>query len=62
MLTVAALLSLAGLMHGFAYSAGDTVLALSPAWDWVLGYLAMALVLAAAQWLTVADDAADAHG
>lgn len=61
---VAALLSLAGLMHGFAYSAGDTVLALSPAWDWVLGYLAMALVLAAAQWLTVADGAApdDAHG
>lgn len=52
---VAALLSSVGLMHSYAWAAGDTVLALKPAWPWVLGYSAMGLVFLAARWLTVED-------
>jgi len=52
---VAALLSALGLMHSYRFAASDTVLALAPAWPWVLGYLAMGAVFLAARWLTVAE-------
>ena len=58
---IAAALSATGLMHGYQYGVGDTVLALRPAWPWVGGYALMALVFASARWLTVADDSASAH-
>lgn len=54
----AAALSGVGLMHGYAFTPGDTALALGPAWPWVAGYGAMALVFAAARWVTEPDDAA----
>ncbi len=57
---VAALLSALGLMHSYRFAASDTVLALSPAWGWVLGYAAMGLVFLAARWLTVAEEGGEA--
>jgi AGZA family xanthine/uracil permease-like MFS transporter len=54
---VAALLSTVGLMHGYVWTAGDTVMALGLRWPWespwALGYLAMGLVLLLARWVTV---------
>jgi len=50
---VAALLSAAGLMHSYRFTPGDTAVALSPAWPWAGGYLAMAAVFLLARWLTV---------
>ncbi|MGE5233099.1 MAG: NCS2 family permease [Acidobacteriota bacterium] len=50
---IAAVLSAAGLMHSYRFTPGDTAVALSPAWPWVGGYLAMAAVFALARWLTV---------
>lgn len=52
---IAALLSALGFMHSYRFAASDTVLSLSPAWPWVLGYAAMGLVFLAARWLTVAE-------
>ena len=52
---VAALLSALGLMHSYRFAASDTVLSLTPAWGWVLGYMAMGLVFVAARWVTVAE-------
>lgn len=49
---IAALLSATGLMHGYQYAYGDTVLSLHPAWPYVWGYAAMALVFGLARWLT----------
>ena len=57
-LAAASVLSLTGLMHGYAFTPGDTVIALGPAWPWAVGYAAMALVMVAATWLTEPDDAA----
>jgi AGZA family xanthine/uracil permease-like MFS transporter len=55
----AALVSL-GLMHGYAFTAGDTVISMQPAWpwanEWAIGYLALAAVLVAARWTTVPGD------
>jgi AGZA family xanthine/uracil permease-like MFS transporter len=49
---VAALLSAAGLMHSYQWTVDDTVLRLTPAWPFVAGYAAMALVFFSAQWTT----------
>lgn len=47
-----ALLSATGLIHAYRFTPADTVAALEPAWPWVSGYLAIALVLALAPWIT----------
>ncbi len=47
-----ALLSAAGLMHSYRWTAGDTVIALSPAWPWAAGYAIMAVVFLSARWMT----------
>ncbi|MEN0063884.1 MAG: NCS2 family permease [Myxococcota bacterium] len=49
---VGAGLSLTGLMHGYAFTVGDTAMALGPAWPWVTGYTAMAGLFAVAPWIT----------
>jgi adenine/guanine/hypoxanthine permease len=56
--TAAALLSSVGLIHAYAFTPGDTRLVLTPAWPFVLGYGAMAVIFATARWLTVPDDSA----
>ncbi|WP_043114251.1 permease [Solimonas soli] len=53
---IAALLSATGLMHGYQYAFGDTVLALRPAWPYVSGYALMALLFVGARWLTLPQD------
>lgn len=45
--------SAAGLMHGYRFTPADTAVALGPAWDPALGYLAMGAVFLLARWLTV---------
>jgi adenine/guanine/hypoxanthine permease len=54
--TAAAALASLGLMHGYAWTAGDTVISMRASWPWdnpwALGYLAMAAVLLSARWLT----------
>ncbi len=42
-----------GLMHSYAWTPADTVVSLSPAWPWVLGYTVMAAVFFVAPWVTV---------
>lgn len=59
--SAAALLSIAGLMHSYAFTPGDTVLSLTPAWPWAVGYSAMAIAFLSARWLTVPDDS-PGHG
>ncbi len=54
---VAAGLSATGLMHGYAWTPGDTAIALTPGWPWVAGYLSMAALFALADWITEPDDA-----
>ena len=40
----------------------DTVLSLTPAWPWALGYLVMAACFAVAPWVTFpVDDASAGH-
>lgn len=51
------LLSAMGLMHSYKFTPGDTMVDLAPAWPWVWGYLAMAVVLFLAPYLTEPDDA-----
>jgi adenine/guanine/hypoxanthine permease len=57
----AALLSTLGLMHGYAWTPGDTVIAMHAQWPWqnpwALGYLAMGAVLLLARWTTVPGEA-----
>ena len=48
-----AVLSALGLVHAYRWTPGDTVIALTPAWEWAIGYGAMALVFFLAQWITV---------
>jgi len=48
----AALLSATGLMHSYQWSDADTTLKLSPAWPFVFGYTAMALLFITAKWTT----------
>lgn len=63
-LLAAAALSSVGLMHGYQWTPGDTVLDVFWPWqeperlNWALGYLAMAAVLFLAPTVTVPDDAA----
>jgi adenine/guanine/hypoxanthine permease len=49
---VAAVLSTAGLMHSYQWTADDTVLKLAPAWPFAIGYAAMALLFFTAPWTT----------
>jgi AGZA family xanthine/uracil permease-like MFS transporter len=56
---LAAALAAAGLVHGHAYTPGDTVLALGPAVPWAIGYLSMAALFLVARWITVPGDS---HG
>jgi AGZA family xanthine/uracil permease-like MFS transporter len=51
---VAALLSAAGLMHSYQWTSSDTVLKLSPAWPFAIGYGAMSLIFLTAEWTTEA--------
>jgi adenine/guanine/hypoxanthine permease len=48
----AAALSATGLMHSYQWSFADTTLRLSPAWPFVFGYLAMAVLFYTARWTT----------
>jgi AGZA family xanthine/uracil permease-like MFS transporter len=49
---VAALLSVAGLMHSYQWTLDDTALKLSPAWPFAIGYGAMSILFFTAQWTT----------
>ena len=53
---LAALLSALGLMHAWAWTPGDVVMRLSPAWSHAAGYAFMALLLLAAPWVTEPED------
>jgi AGZA family xanthine/uracil permease-like MFS transporter len=48
-----ALLAATGLVHAYRWTASDTTIALTPAWPWAGGYLAMAAIFLAAPWVTV---------
>ena len=48
----AAVLSATGLMHSYQWTFADTTLKLAPAWPFVVGYSAMALLFFTAQWTT----------
>jgi AGZA family xanthine/uracil permease-like MFS transporter len=50
---VGAVLSAVGLMHSYAWTPADTVVSLTPAWPWALGYAVMALIFLVAPWVTV---------
>jgi AGZA family xanthine/uracil permease-like MFS transporter len=54
---LAALLSALGLMHSYAFTPGDVVMRLAPAWPYAAGYAFMALLLFAAPWVTEPEDA-----
>ncbi|MBC8071755.1 MAG: NCS2 family permease [Deltaproteobacteria bacterium] len=56
----AAVMSATGLMHGYRFTAGDTVVHLSPAWPWAAGYAIMAGVFVLGRWVTVPHDG-EAH-
>jgi AGZA family xanthine/uracil permease-like MFS transporter len=49
----AAGLAAGGLIHSYRFTAGDTAVALAPAWDWAAGYLAMGILFLIARWVTV---------
>jgi AGZA family xanthine/uracil permease-like MFS transporter len=53
---VAALLSMTGLMHSYQFTVDDTVLKLSPAWPFAIGYAIMAILFFTARWTTAAGD------
>jgi AGZA family xanthine/uracil permease-like MFS transporter len=58
---IAAALSATGLIHGYRWESGNTVLALGwpgdiGTWPWVIGYSLMALLFALAPWITKPDD------
>ncbi|HEX4346987.1 MAG TPA: hypothetical protein VHZ73_05405 [Vicinamibacterales bacterium] len=48
----ASALSAVGLMHSYQWTIDDTVLRLSPAWPFAIGYAVMALLFLSAQWTT----------
>src|SRR3954451_14669929 len=48
----AAVLSATGLMHSYQWTYADTTLKLSPAWPFVFGYAAMAVLFFTARWTT----------
>ena len=47
-----AALSLAGLVHSYVFTPGDTAGALVPGFEWAIGYGAMAAIMLLARWLT----------
>ena len=49
---IAALLSAAGLMHSYQWTAGDTALNMTPAWPFAAAYAFMALLFFSARWTT----------
>jgi len=49
----ASVLSALGIIHSYRWTSGDTVIDLSPAWPWAIGYAVMSLSLLAARWITV---------
>lgn len=51
-----AVLSLTGLMHGYAFTPGDTVVALTPGYAWAAGYAGMALLFGLAPLVTEEGD------
>lgn len=51
--------SLAGLVHSYRYTAGDTAILLAPAWPWALGYLAVAALYLLAPAVT---EPGEGHG
>ncbi len=53
---VAAVLSATGIMHGYRFTPGDTVVDLAPAWPWATGYAIMAAVFAIGRWVTEPHD------
>ena len=55
----AALLSAAGFMHSYAWTAGDTVMLLRPAWPWAGGYALVGLLLLVAPWITQESEGAE---
>lgn len=54
--SAAALLAGVGLIHNYRFTPADTAVALAPATDWAIAYLAMAAVFAVARWLTLPGD------
>ncbi len=53
---IGAALCVAGLMHAYRFTPGDTALDLSPAWPWATGYAVMATILWLAPWITEPGD------
>ena len=56
---IAAVLSLTGLMHGYAYTAGDVALKLGPAWPWAISYLVIAGLMLLAPYVSQPSAGAD---
>jgi adenine/guanine/hypoxanthine permease len=54
-----AALSTLGLMHGYAFTPGDTVVHLAPALPWAGGYAVMGLVFFVARWVSIRDSHGD---
>jgi len=52
----ATVLSVLGLVHSYRWMPGDTAIALTPAWEWAIGYAIMAATFASARWLTIPGD------
>jgi AGZA family xanthine/uracil permease-like MFS transporter len=53
-----AALSALGLMHSYAFTPGDAVAVLSPAWPWAGGYALTGALFLAARYITVPGDGA----
>jgi AGZA family xanthine/uracil permease-like MFS transporter len=53
---IGAALSAVGLMHSYAWTPGDTVMVLRPAWPWVAGYASMGALFMAAPWITTPSE------
>jgi AGZA family xanthine/uracil permease-like MFS transporter len=47
-------------MHSYQWTFSDTALKLTPAWPFVIGYAAMALLFATAKWTTEPSSEHDA--
>ena len=51
-----AALALAGLIHSYVFTPGDTAGALRPGVPWAIGYAAMAAIMVLARWITTPAD------
>jgi AGZA family xanthine/uracil permease-like MFS transporter len=47
----ASVLSAIGLIHSYQWTASDTVLSISPAWDWAVAYAVGAFIFISSKWL-----------